>query len=127
MASPRNTSILFAILSACGLAGEPMPSVSVEDLNAKMAAEKGIVLLDVRTPQEFASGHVPGAQSIPLSSLSTRIDELSVDQATPVYLICQSGGRSARATNILRKKGYTAINVSGGTSAWNASGFPIDR
>ena len=81
-------------------------------------------IVDVRTPEEFASGHVPGAKNIPLGELPSRFAEIPMDG--PVHVVCHSGGRSARASELLASKGYAAINVTGGTQAWIQAGYEVE-
>ena len=97
------------------------------DLKADQEANKVPVLIDVRTADEFASGHVPGAKSIPIDQLDGRVAELEGYKAGEVYLICQVGGRSARASSMLGAKGFTTVNVSDGTAGWVAAGFPVEK
>lgn len=82
-----------------------------------------ITLIDVREPDEYAAGHVPWAVSVPLGELAGSAGQLA-EAPGPVYLICQSGGRSARATGYLEQRGIEAVNVDGGTGAWIAEGRP---
>lgn len=84
------------------------------------------MVVDVRTPEEYAGGHVPGAVNLPLDALGARMDELGAHRDGEVYLICQSGRRSARAAELLSAAGYTAVNVEGGTAAWRAAGHPVE-
>ena len=70
------------------------------------------LLLDVRRPQEYASGHIPGAVNLPLDDLRSRLDELPHDREIAVY--CQVGQRGYLATRILRQARYSAANVGGG-------------
>jgi len=77
-------------------------------------------LIDVREPDEWEAGHAVGAQSLPLSQLLERMDELPKDET--LLLICQGGVRSMRAATALDQAGYTVINVAGGTSAWQSAG-----
>jgi rhodanese-related sulfurtransferase len=87
----------------------------------------GVPLVDVRTPAEFASGHVPGAINKPLASLSPDDAWLAAqDKAEPLYVICRSGGRSARAADALAAAGFHAVNVLGGTSGWQAADHPVE-
>lgn len=74
---------------------------------------QGALLIDVREPNEFTSGHVAGATSLPLSELG-RIGELAKDLSTPLFLYCASGVRSARAAARLRHEGYTNVRDIGG-------------
>lgn len=96
-----------------------MQQITVDQL----AALNGATVLDVREPDEYAGGHVPGAMSVPLSQLGDRLGELPADG--PVHVICELGGRSARATEALAAIGIDAIDVAGGTAAWRAAGHPV--
>lgn len=98
------------------------PSVSVTEAAQKAHAE-GAVIVDVRMPEEFASGHASGAFNCPLPSLAKCLEKLKKFSA--VYVICQSGGRSSAAVSQLLSQNINAINVSGGTLAWRAQGLPI--
>ncbi|WP_336646642.1 rhodanese-like domain-containing protein [Microbacterium sp. USHLN186] len=97
-----------------------MKSITVEEL----AARVGVPLIDVRERDEFAAGHVPGAVNLPLSELGGRVDELP---AEPFDVICQVGGRSARAVEALTARGHDATNVEGGTGEWIAQGRPVEQ
>ncbi|GKU79060.1 rhodanese-like domain-containing protein [Paenibacillus sp. L3-i20] len=78
------------------------------------------ILIDVREPHEFKSGHIPGAKNLPLSQLSSRMNELPKDK--PVFVYCQSGMRSKRAAVIFKKNGIPSIvNLQGGIMAWHSS------
>lgn len=92
---------------------------------SQLAALHDPVVVDVREPFEFAAGHVPGARNIPLGELTARHAEVS--KANPVYVICQSGGRSVQGTQYLDAVGHHAINVAGGTAAWQTARFPVER
>ena len=96
--------------------GWGIESVTTDELADKLRAGK-IVLIDVREPYEFASGHVKGAMNIPLGTLPSKLGGL--DPAAETYVICQSGHRSASAVRRLAGAGFARpINVKGGTSAW---------
>jgi rhodanese-related sulfurtransferase len=98
-----------------------MPEVSVNELDALPDR----VVLDVREPGEYAAGHVPGAQNVPLATV--RDHAVTLLEAGPVHVICQSGRRSAQATDVLRAAGVDAVNVTGGTSAWIDAGKPVEQ
>lgn len=83
-----------------------------------------VTVVDVRETHEFATGHLPGALNIPLTEFVDRLDEVT-SLPGEVYMICESGGRSAQVTAWLGQQGYDVANVSGGTSAWRASGYPV--
>lgn len=129
---------LFLGLSACGSATEsaaptteaPAAKGQRDDVDiatfAKMVSE-GVTVIDVRTDAEYASGHVPGALHVPLSDLTPDHKVLAVmPKDEPVYFVCASGGRSARASDMAAKAGWHAVNVLGGTSAWVAAGNPVE-
>lgn len=105
------------------------PALAVRNIDvATLKADKerlDVKLVDVRTPEEFASGHVPGAVNIPLDQLGARIGEVDAPGAE-VYLVCRSGGRSAKAADLLLAQGYATVNVQGGTEAWKAAGYPVE-
>lgn len=81
------------------------------------------VLVDVRTPEEFASGHIPGALNIPLQELGQKTDRLAKDKALILY--CRSGSRSAHAAGMLGRLGYTNVQDLGGIYHWTSAGYPI--
>jgi len=84
------------------------------------------MLLDVRTPEEYAAGHIAGAKLIPVQELAERMAEVPRDRQ--VYVYCRSGRRSSRAAEMLAKAGFSRIeNVAGGIIAWQAAGYPIER
>ena len=106
-----------------------MKQVSVEELHQiwpERAASGECCIIDVRTPDEYAEAHVPGARLICLDTLKTRAHEIPRDRE--VYLICRSGARSAQAFEYLnRAHGHMRlVNVTGGTMAWVEAGFPVE-
>ncbi len=97
-----------------------VPEVTVDELQS--AAAGGAPLIDVRERDEYVNGHVPGAVLIPLGEVVERVDE--VDTTGPVYVICGTGARSAKAVQWYRRQGIDAYNVAGGTQEWVVSGKP---
>lgn len=93
-----------------------LPDVPVVLAEALRGHESEVFLLDVREPDEFEEGHIEGAQLIPLGSLQRRLAEVPKDRE--VVVICSVGGRSARATEFLRRHGVEAVNLHGGMRAW---------
>ena len=87
------------------------------------AHSDGAIVVDVREPGEYVTGHVPGATLIPMGHLSARLHELPKHR--PVYLICASGNRSLAMTSFLMRSGYDAYSVTGGTGAWSRAGHPV--
>ena len=78
---------------------------------------KNAILLDVRQPDEYEKGHVPGARSVPLQKLRDFSLEVT-DRATPLFVYCLSGARSARAVRALRGVGYTDVTDLGGITSY---------
>jgi rhodanese-related sulfurtransferase len=99
-----------------------VPEIDIDAL-AGMLDGAGTVLFDVRQPDEYDEGHVPGAHLIPLGEVPERLADFPTD--TTVHVICRSGGRSAQAVGFLRRNGVDAINVAGGTLAWIESDRPV--
>ena len=92
---------------------QSVQTVSTSDLEYLLSAEK-ITLLDVRSSQEYRRGHIRQARNLPLDQIGT----YHGPKGEAVYVICQSGMRSKRASQQLRKMGYDAINVKGGMAAY---------
>ena len=97
------------------------PEVSAGEGHGLVAA--GALLLDVREPDEWDAGHAPGAALIPMGQVHDRMSEISSDAR--VVVICRSGGRSAAVTQVLRSRGYDAVNLAGGMRAWAKLGLPV--
>lgn len=91
----------------------------------KVAGKNGRQVVDVRNPDEWSGGHLPGAIHIPLAQLPDRIGEL--DASAPIVLHCRGGGRSSIATSYLRSHGLANVsNLAGGFDAWVAQGFEVE-
>jgi rhodanese-related sulfurtransferase len=126
------------LLAACGAQPAPAPAavgtdsagvveISVADLKAQLDRKETILLLDVRSAEEYANdGRVAGSKLIPLPELERRVSELPTDQ--PIVCICRSGNRSTTACDLLARQGFTQLrNVQGGMIAWAQAGYPIER
>jgi rhodanese-related sulfurtransferase len=98
-----------------------VPEIDVDEFDGARGTAAAVI--DVRQPEEYDAGHVPGARLIPLSDVPGRLREVPTDGQ--VLVICQTGARSARATDFLRRQGIDALNVAGGTKAWVESGRPV--
>lgn len=83
----------------------------------------GALVIDVREPGEYVSGHVPGAQLMPMGRLPQHLAELP--RGRRIYLICASGNRSLAAADFLARAGIDAMSVAGGTGAWQRTGKPV--
>ncbi len=104
-----------------------VPSVEPRAVFAAASSDSNVVLLDVRTVEEFEGegGHLEGAILIPLEDLDTKIEELKQYKEYRVIPYCRSGRRSAIATAILREKGFDAVNMDGGMLRWKDEGLPV--
>jgi rhodanese-related sulfurtransferase len=91
--------------------------------------DNGVVLLDVRTLEEFdgETGHLPRAILIPVEHLTLRISELEQLKSRTIVAYCRTGHRSATATEILQRHGFAALNMEGGIARWLAEGLPIHK
>lgn len=116
--------------AACACASGPaehaaLPQISAPELQGLIAqGRRGLVLLDVRTPEEYAGelGHLPGAVLIPIDELPSRLSEVPPGE---VAVICRSGGRASRAAAMLKAAGRDRLWVlTGGMLAWNGAGLP---
>ena len=111
--------------SAAGGSLDTVPQLNVGDLAEQMRTGQ-MTVIDVRGRSEWAAGHLPNAEHIPVGYLSERLDE--IPRATPVAVHCQSGARSAIAASILSAHGFTNVaNLTGGFAAWQAAGEPVEQ
>lgn len=113
----RSLLVVLAIAVTCVLAGCFLFHTDVSGDQAREMVASGATLVDVRTPEEFASGHIEGAMNIPVQHLERRLGDLPNKQAT-IVVYCRSGSRSARAEKILRAAGYEHIHNLGAMSRW---------
>ena len=78
----------------------------------------GAVLLDVRSPQEYQEGHIPGSQNVPLQQLD-KVEEVTENKDTILYVYCRSGARSRQAVSLSKHMGYTNVHNIGGIAAYS--------
>lgn len=95
----------------------------VDPQGAQQLLRDGALLIDVRERSEWDAGHAPKAKHHPLGRLSTSMS--SLPQGRTLVVVCRSGNRSLRATKLLDRAGYDAVNLRGGMTAWRAAGFPL--
>ncbi|MFA6021658.1 MAG: rhodanese-like domain-containing protein [Rhodospirillales bacterium] len=112
----------------------PAKEVTAAALQARLADGDDILVLDVRSPEEFRGelGHIQGALNLPLPELSQRLAQLGGDleahKAAPVVVTCRTDNRSASAAGILKKAGFTNLSIlTGGMTGWNKSKLPTSR
>ncbi len=100
-------------------------SISPKQAYTLMKNEPNVMLLDVRTPEEFSSEHIEGATLIPVQKLSENLSKLDNAKEKKIIVYCHSGTRSVAASRILVKNGFTPLNVTGGISEWKAEGLGV--
>jgi rhodanese-related sulfurtransferase len=132
----RAIAWLVAILVVAGCASPAASAAPEGSAKAALAAtvsvaeaaalrDDGALVLDVREPDEWASGHVPGATLIPLGELPSRVGELERNQR--IVVVCRSGNRSAEGRDILLGAGFPAVtSLGGGMTDWAQAGMPME-
>ncbi len=100
-------------------------AVTAEEAKTKMDSTESLYILDVRQPDEYRTGHIPGAKLIPLNELGRRINDLPKDQ--PILCVCASGSRSSVASSQLQSAGYNVFNLRGGMMGWMRAGYPVKK
>lgn len=118
------TLVLVTGLTSC--TSPPTSNVTVDEAQQLMSEESDLIILDVRTQQEYDSGHIPNAILIPVGELEDRLGEL--DEMKTILVYCQSGVRSAQARQILADNGFSEVyNLEGGIIAWQEAGLEINH
>jgi rhodanese-related sulfurtransferase len=129
--------VAILLLAVCLVAGAPaladpvdpsasVPILSPAELNAKVQAGAAPVVIDVRTPEEYAAGHVPGALNIPVGEVTARVPEVAAPHGVALY--CMVGPRARKGEAALLAAGYRGAlyHLEGGLAAWQASGLPVE-
>lgn len=107
------------------LFGPPMPALSAAELNDALKGAKRPLVIDVREPDEYRSGHISGAKLFPLGDLNRRLEKLPKDKQ--IVCVCASGSRSRSATRMLIQAGYDAVDMRGGMFMWQRAGLPVKK
>jgi len=129
---------LLLIPAACG--GEDEPAAAADDAGrpafgvvstdqaAALATDPAVTVIDVRTPEEFAEGHIEGATLIDLSSPTFADDVARLDPETPYLVYCRSDNRSGQAVMVMQQLGFEQLwDLDGGVVAWAADGHTLVR
>jgi hydroxyacylglutathione hydrolase len=104
-----------------------VPQISVAELKQLIEARPDLLIIDVRRPSEYQSGHAPRAITAPLASLREHLPDLKLKATQQTAVICAGGYRSSAATSILQQLGFTnLLNVTGGTKAWIDAGYDVE-
>ena len=125
------TILFMSILSGCSNKGietnkeastavkkVSFSNITPEQAKKRINSEKGIILLDVRTKEEYETGHIKDAILIPVDKLNEEAEKTLKDKETPIFVYCRSGSRSLIAANILVKLGYKNVYNLGGINSW---------
>lgn len=126
--------LLASLLGACagspdaGDAAAAVRDVSREELVQMLEQERVGLLLDVRTPEEFAQGHVAGAVNISHDRIAERMEEIAAFEDQSVVLYCRSGRRAGIAASVLREAGFEDLaHLDGDMLGWLEAGLPVER
>jgi phage shock protein E len=126
-ATSRALFALLALAAVAAHAGDAPDMISPEDLAARLRAKQSLTVIDVRTPEEFATVHVPGALNIPYDHIAERIGELDQARGGPVVVYCRTGRRSGIAQQTLRSKGFAnVLHLDGDLPGWQAHGYAVE-
>ena len=120
--------VLFAGVPGFARSDAPLeaPGIAPSELNERRESGTAPAVIDVRTPEEYAAGHIPGALNIPFDQVAERISE--VDAPHGVALYCMVGPRARKGEAALLAAGYASVlHLEGGLAAWQAGGFPVER
>lgn len=102
-------------------------TITADQLAAAIAAGEAPFVLDVRSEEEFAAGHIPGAVNVPHTELADRLDELPADRSAEVVVHCQSGRRAQAAEATLSDAGFTnVVDLSGHMAGWREGNYPVE-
>ena len=122
-------AIALSLSVAAPAAADPAAqaaSISPSELQGRRDAGTAPVVIDVRTADEYAAGHIPGAVNIPFDQVAARIREVEAPHGVALY--CMVGPRARRGEAALLTSGYESVfHIEGGLAAWEASGLPVER
>ena len=120
--------VTFWVLSLLSISAY---SSNVSDISQQKLFEansNNVVIVDVRTTEEFQQGHVPNAINVPLSNIIDNPDILTFSKEKPIVLYCRSGYRAGKAAEALQKYGYTNLrHLEGDMQGWSKAGLPVAK
>jgi rhodanese-related sulfurtransferase len=127
---PISIAVISGIMLLWSLFGNRFRGVkeisSAEAL--QLINHKNAIVLDVREPNEYDSGHVLNSKLVPLGKLKERMGELEKFKEQPIVVVCRSGNRSGTACFLLGRKGFSqAYNLAGGVQAWQKNNLPLEK
>jgi rhodanese-related sulfurtransferase len=102
-------------------------AIAPAELAARISSGTAPVILDVRTPEEFAAGHIPGARNVPVQELGEQLASLNLAPSQEIVVHCEKGGRAATAESLLRERGYENVrDLTGHMQSWRAEKLPLE-
>ena len=115
------------IMASTGCTKSGGQTIPVQEFENLLKTQTAQVLLDVRTPEEYAMSHIPGSNNLNVNAVDFEMQVKTIDKNTEVFVYCKSGSRSADAATILEKLGFTKVyNLDGGILAWQGSDKPVE-
>jgi len=128
------TGLLAMALAACTAPNDDSKRaagpkiISAEELSEQIQLEQAPLILDVRSEEEYAGGHIPGALNIPHAELPDRLSEIDAAKTDEIVVLCRSGYRAGIAEKILIEAGYSDVHdLAGHMNAWKSGGHPIQQ
>lgn len=116
-----------AQVAAAAEAETKTATIAADDLMSRIEAETAPTILDVRSAEEFAEGHIPGATNIPYTELEERYEELGIEASDEVVVYCRTGRRAGIAEAALAELGFTNVrDLDGHIEAWKEAGRPLE-
>jgi rhodanese-related sulfurtransferase len=121
------TTLLFLLIPALAFAADPVKHVKADEA-AKIITAGKVVIVDVRTPDEFKDGHIKTAKNIDIMAADFEAQLAKLDKTQPTLVHCQAGGRSMRALKTFEKLGFkNLIHLDKGFGGWEAAGKPVEK
>lgn len=126
--APLALAVLALMTTAPVQAGDDTPTVKPQELLSAMKTDPRLLVLDVRTPKEYDSGHVPGAINVPYDQLPARVSEVTDRDPDRVVVYCERGGRAAKAEKTLKEAGVENVqHLEGDMQGWRRDKLPTKR
>jgi rhodanese-related sulfurtransferase len=127
---PTNLVLIVIALISGALLLWPVVTRRNRGLSAADATQlinrRNAVVIDVRSADDFAKGHLPQARHVKPDELKAKVGQVAKNKNTPVLLVCQTGQHSGKAENVLKEAGYAEVfTLQGGVNAWLQAGMPV--
>lgn len=118
----------FWVLSLFSFSAYSADVINISQQELISSANNNVVIIDVRTAEEFRQGHIPNAINIPLSEIINNPNTLEPSKDKPIILYCRSGYRAGKASKILLKNGYQNLrHLEGDIQGWLKAGLPVEK